>query len=43
MNIPMFWWDNGCTLGVFDRSTSPYEQKYPTIIEAMMNATQSRS
>lgn len=42
MNIPMFWWDNGCTLGIFDRSTAPYEQKYPTIIEAMMNATGSR-
>ncbi|MGN0115677.1 MAG: glycoside hydrolase family 5 protein [Acutalibacteraceae bacterium] len=37
MDIPMFWWDNSCTFGVFDRSAAPYEQVYPEIIEAMMN------
>lgn len=42
MYIPLFWWDNGCTLGVFDRSAAPYEQVYPEIIEAMMKGVEKR-
>lgn len=42
MNIPLFWWDNGCTLGVFERSAAPYEQKYPEIISAMMRGVEKR-
>ena len=42
MDIPLFWWDNGCTLGVFDRSAAPYEQVYPEIIEAMMKGVEKR-
>ncbi len=43
LDIPMFWWDNGLGgLGLFDRSQSPYEQVYPTIISTIMNNVESR-
>ncbi|MGN0115678.1 MAG: glycoside hydrolase family 5 protein [Acutalibacteraceae bacterium] len=42
LDIPLFWWDNGYTFGVFDRSAAPYEQKYPEIISAMMKGVEGR-
>ena len=42
MDIPMYWWDNGTMLRLFDRSAPPYTPAYPTIIQEIMNATSPR-